>query len=1050
MIRRFSTSCFLVALSSSLVSGAMDAPDFNREVRPILSDKCFFCHGPDAGSRKAKLRLDTPDGAKKVIDEKNLAASELLRRITTHDPEELMPPRDASTGKFLTPAEVDLLKRWVEAGAPYAKHWAFIPPSKPALPERPDGAGTNEIDAFLKVRLGKEKLDFGEPADREILIRRATLDLTGLPPTPAETDAFVGDTSALAYEKVIDRLLNSPRFGERMCLHWLDLARYGDSSAMHADGLRDMWPWRDWVIKAFNDNLPFDRFTVEQLAGDLLPDATLDQRIASGFNRNNVSSDEGGAIPEELRVEYAVDRVMTTAKVWLALSLECAQCHDHKYDPISQREYYQFFAYFNQASDPGMQNRNGNQAPLAEYRTAEFESMLADARRSLAEADQRLDQYRSKAGNAFNEWLEKQRTALAAKAPEPEPAGLVHYFPLDEVNGDKVISLSGRVASVSGNLQKADRGKGKHGLKFEGSTAFTCSDFPDYERDRSFTFASWVRLPKGGGGGAIFGRMDEGQEFRGYDFWVQGSNVGTHIIHKYPDNSLKVVSKAGLEENKWHLVAVTYDGSSKAAGVRIYIDGVLSENAVEQDSLRDTVKTSVPFKIGSRNSTSQFRGDLDDVRIYDRALPVEEIGRLATSDPVSALIATAPEQRTPEQQKLLLEHYLHKEDREYRKLGNQRDKVAKREAELASGKVTAMVMQDEPKMRATFVLNRGQYDQPLNSHEVKPGMPATLPPPSGEAPGNRLGMARWLVQPGHPLTARATVNRFWAMLFGEGIVKTIEDFGTQGDVPLHPELLDWLAVDFVEHGWDVKRCLKQMLMSRAYRQSSRAPASIYELDPENRFLARGPRFRLQAETLRDNALFLAGLLVEKIGGPSVKPYQPDGIWEDVALDTNLSKFVQDHGDKLYRRSMYTYWKRSAPAPTMTIFDAPTREKCTAHRPRTNTPLQALVTLNDPQFVEAARFFALRLIREGGADAANRIDYAYGLALSRHATPREIDLLGRLAEDQRQAFTSDPEKAKKFLVVGETKIDASLDPAELAAWTLVASTVLNLDEVLTRN
>ncbi|MCP4847488.1 MAG: DUF1553 domain-containing protein [Verrucomicrobiaceae bacterium] len=1052
---RLTLSLFF-GLTLAVGSASSAEIDFNRDIRPILSSNCFLCHGPNAQDRKADLRLDTREGAVRVndgvsaINPAKLEDSELLHRINSEDEDEVMPP--PKSHKVLSAVEKSLLKQWVLSGAEYKDHWAFLSPVKAEVPQT-GGKGlrvNNPVDSFVLKRLEEEGLRQSPEADRRTLIRRVTYDLTGLPPAPDDVEAFVNDKTPQAYEKVVDRLLGMERYGERMALAWMDAARYGDSSVMHADGPRDMWGWRDWVIDAYNSNMPFDRFTVEQLAGDLIPNATVSQRVASGFNRNHATSDEGGAFAEELRVEYVVDRVQTTANVWMGMTMECAQCHDHKYDPITQREYYQMFAYFNNTTDPGMQSRGGNQAPVVNVPPREQVGKLAELRKEIDAKDKEIEAYQRGAVPEYVKWL--RVAEKSAGNALPEPAGLAHFFPLDERGGKQIkASVGGGVGQIGGKVYPAKRGDGG-GLRFDGKSAVTFGSWPARERDKAFTFAAWLKVPANGNG-SVIARMDEGQAFRGYDFWVQNRAVGTHIINRWPSNALKVVSAQPLAAGKWQHVAVVYDGSSKAAGVKIFIDGKLSGNKVEQDSLKDSILTQTPFKIGSRSGAGNYNGEVDELRIYNRAISESEIQRLG-GDPIKGILATPGAKRTKEQKMALLEHYLSSQDKEYQKLVAARSELLGRENGIKGQKSTSvMVMQDNPdnKKRVTYVLNRGAYDQPIKDGPdpvVNPGVPAFLPSLADGAPSNRLGLANWVASGKHPLTSRVAVNRYWALLFGRGLVKTVGDFGNQGSPPTHAELLDWLAADFVGSGWNVKRMLKQIVLSATYRQAPRVTEQLAKGDPENILLARSPRFRLQGEFIRDTALDLSGLLVKKVGGPSVKPYQPPNIWNEVSLNGGL-RYKRDSGEKLYRRSMYTYWKRSAPMPNMLIFDAPTREKCMIQRPVTNTPLQALVTLNDPQFVEAARAFSQRLIKEGGNDTASRIDYGFKLALSRPATQAEVKVIERVLGDQLTRFRNDPKKAKEFLAVGEMARDETIDAVDHAAWMVVGQLLLNMDETLTR-
>ena len=1031
-----------ILLALLAISLPLAAVDFNRDVRPILSDTCFKCHGP--GETKGDLRLDKREDALDagVLSPGNVAKSEFVARLKSKDPEDLMPPPKAN--KTLTPEQIKTLETWIAEGAKYDDHWSFVSPK-----QQPN---IKDLDHFIDRRLKTEGLNPQPDADRRTLIRRVTLDLTGLPPTPEEVEDFVNDNSPKAWEKVVDRLLASEHYGERMALAWMDAARYGDTSVMHADGPRDMWPWRNWVINAYNSNKSFDQFTIEQIAGDLIPDATVDQKIASGFNRNHATSDEGGAFAEELRVEYVADRVQTTANVWMGLTMECAQCHDHKYDPITQKEYFQFFAYFNNTTDPGMQTRNGNQAPLVEVPNKDRDGKLAQLKKEIAEAKNKIEAHRAKVSQLpeFKAWLEKASNKAKSSGQSKQPENLAHWFPIDATLKEFRDGVTGSaVVAERGKFSVGNREKSKT-LKLNGGHSFKTDTPVDLEYNKPFTFSAWVK-PNGKASGAIFSKMDDKAAYRGFDFWTEGGRIGTHIVHKWGANAIKVISADELPQGKWQHVVLTYDGSSKAAGVKIYINGKLSKNQVQADNLSKTIVTAQPFRIGSRSTSSRWKGELDDLRIYHRALPQSEIAATAIGDPIENILATPANQRSKSDMKVLLARYLGGEDKTFKKLTDAHQKILKQEADLNKKPVTSMIMQDNPenKMRMTYVLDRGAYDSPKKDEVIKPGTPDALPEMPKDAPPNRLGLAKWLTNPNHPLTARVAVNRYWMMLFGEGLVRSVGDFGAQGTSPTHAELLDWLAVDFVKSGWNVKRMIKQIVSSKTYRRSSRVESLHREKDAANELLARAPRFRLQGEFIRDQALAVSGLLTKEVGGAGVKPYQPANIWNEVSLNGGL-RYRQDKGEKLYRRSMYTYWKRSSPMPNMLIFDAPSREKCVIQRQRTNTPLQALVTLNDPQFVEAGRVLAQRLIKSADRAPAKRIDLGYRLATSRPAEKREVEILTRLLNANLEKFRKDPESAKKYLAAGESPRDESIDPIEHAAWTVVTQTILNLDETLTRN
>ena len=1056
---RLSHLSLIVFLLALPFLGGLDAfaqsVRFDRDIRPILSDKCFHCHGPDEEHREADLRLDLEGPAKEsAIVPGKADESELVRRVFSHDPDETMPPPTAK--KPLKPEEIDLLKRWVEQGAEWTDHWAFLPPTRGEVPKvdatlreansEPLHHWTrNAIDHFILARLQAEGLPPNDEADRRTLIRRVTFDLTGLPPTPAEVNAFVNDESDIAYERVVDRLLKSPHYGERMALMWLDAARYGDTSVFHADGPRDMWAWRDLVVKSYNENKPFDQFSIEQLAGDLLPDATVEQQVASGFNRNNGTTDEGGAIAEEYRVEYVVDRVKTTSTVWLGLTMECAQCHDHKYDPISQADYYRFFSFFNVSEDGGMQTRNGNAEPSVKVPDPEKEAKLPATREQLATAEQQLKDHVAAIDPEFQAWTVAKAAEAEANKLDLVPTDALLHVTLDEGQGKKVADTvdSKRKGDIKGNgLWVA--GHFEQGLKLDGSTYVDLGDQCDFERTDKFSYGGWVQ-PAGKASGAVLARMDNADNYRGYDMLLSDGYITVHIVNKWPENAIKVQSKKQLEADKWQHVFATYDGSSKAAGIKIYVDGDLWEWDIQQDGLSETIRTKKTLLIGSRHSDARFKGVVDELRIYGRELQAAEVQSLAGSNPITPILQLAADKRTPEQVTQLRDYFLNNADTKYQELAKQRDRLKGEEAELLKPLTTVMMMRDT--QRDTFILNRGSYSSPTD-RKVTQGTPAVLPPMPADAPTNRLGLARWLFQPDHPLTARVAVNRYWQMLFGTGLVASPEDFGSQGEYPSHPELLDWLATDFRESGWDVKRMIKQLVMSATYRQSTKVTTESYARDPDNRLLARGPRFRLQGEFIRDNALMISGLLNDQMGGPGVKPYQPPGLWAEVGL-SGKPNFVQDHDDKLYRRTIYTYWKRSAPPPSMQIFDAPTREKCTIRRPRTNTPLQALVTLNDVQFVEAARHFAQRMMLEGGDSPEQRLAFAYLQATAREPSQTERDAMLNVFTAAHAYYKNAPEAATQLLGFGESKRDETLDAAEHAAWTVVASSILNLDETLTR-
>ncbi len=1054
----FTTIFSISSLCFFYQRGFSNEVSFNRDIRPILSSKCFFCHGPSEKSRKANLRLDLEEEAFKKRDgiaafvANSLDESEAWHRVISDDPEEVMPPPEFK--KELTKSEIKTIKAWIEQGAKWEGHWAFIPVKKTPEPvtDIPNWV-RNPIDSFVLHTHKDKGLSPSPEADRRTLIRRVYFDLTGLPPTPGEINDFLLDHSANAYEKVVDRLMNSNAYAERMTLVWMDASRYGDTSVFHDDGPRDMWPWRDWVLNAYKNNMPFDQFSIEQLAGDLLPEATEAQKIASGFNRNHATTDEGGVIAEEFRVEYVVDRVKTTGNVWMGLTMECAQCHDHKYDPISQEEYFKFYAFYNNNSDPGMQTRRGNTAPMIEIITPERKKQLDALAQQQEELLTKLDSRKKEMDSQFLKWAQEAASKLDENNSALEPSDLVAHLPLDDFTDNKTVDLIRETNSckLNGKAKIIGQAKFGGGIKIEGNGFLEVNNFGNLEHNQSFSYGAWVKIPKDNFGGAILAKMDEGNDFRGYDLWMEGGKVGLHVINKWPSNALKVVSKAKAPIKKWTHLFVTYNGNAKVDGVEIYIDGKKQEKATQQDSLSETIITDKPLRLGRRFNSAQTNGaEIDDVRFYSRSLSPLEVQVISNSDPISPILAITENNRTKAQKEILVSHYFESKDKTYQKIFRQKKDTEKSLEELRNKKLTSMIMGDNPpnKTRKTYVLMRGQYASPDKSKEILPDTPAFLPPMKEELPKNRLGLANWLMDKDHPLTARVTVNRYWQTIFGRPLVSTPGDFGSQGSWPTHPQLLTWLAKDFIDHGWNIKRTIKQMVMSSTYRQASITRPEHSRKDPLNLYHARAPRFRLMGEFVRDNALAISGLLNRTFGGPGVKPYQPPGLWVEVSLSGGR-RFVRDKGENLYRRSMYTYWKRSAPHPGLMAFDTPTRETCTLQRQRTNTPMQALVTLNDDQFIEASRAFAQRILNSPAKSFSDRINWAFEVATGHPADDLRREVLKDAFEYQKEVFTKEPNRADEMLKIGETVRDTSVNVQEHATWTILASMILNLDETLNR-
>jgi len=1063
---RYSLVLLIAAACANAASNSV--VEFNRDIRPILSDRCYTCHGPDTNKRQSKLRLDIESVAKSdlgghfAIVPGDASSSELIRRVTSDDKARRMPPAYSGAAK-LSDGEIDLLTRWITQGAPWQKHWSFLTPVRPELPQVSDPSWPKDpIDRFILARLDREGLKPSPEADKRTLLRRVSFDLTGLPPTPAEVEAFLHDTSPNAYEKVVDRLLASPRYGERMAMRWLEAARYADTNGYQTDAERSMWRWRDWVIDAFNRNMPYDRFMLEQTAGDLLPNATRDQRLATGFNRNHRGNGEGGIIPEEYAVEYVVDRVDTTSTVFLGLTLGCSRCHNHKFDPFTQREYYQLFAYFNQVPERGNAFKYGNSPPTVAAPTPEQESQLADLDRKLSTAEKQAKNLEPQLASAQHKW-EKTLNRTSELEWAPSRALAVHlglngnlggYIASDPPHTEKSLYVienapTEQTWSFKGHPEWKDgesaygAGPSKQAAEFDGKRFIDVGNVGAFGFYDSFTLSAWI--DPASNSGTIVSRAPEESESKGWGLFLKDGRLSLVLAARWLDDGIRIESKEPLPLDRWSHVAFTYDGSQLASGIQLYLDGKPLAVKVNLDYLNQPFDVKEPLRIGAGfGPANRFKGRIADVRIYRSALP-EQIAMLASLDSINRLAAVPAAQRNSVQSAKLRECFLDKFAPEMIRSAYAKviDLQEQRE-QLIKSFPTVMVMQDSSTPRETHILQRGAYDRP--GQKVDPGVPAALLPLPAGAPNNRLGLAKWLIDPANPLPARVAVNRFWQNALGTGIVKTAEDFGSQGEWPSHPELLDWLATEFVRTCWDMKALQKTIVMSATYRQSSKVSPDLLQKDPENRLLARGPRVRLSAEKVRDQALLISGLLVEKVGGPSVKPYQPAGLWKELSGGED---YKADTGEGLHRRSLYTYWKRTAPPPMMMNFDAAGREACVVRDARTNTPLQALNLMNDVTYLEAARKIGERMIREGGSTPAARIGFGFELATARKPVKREAEILLSSLSYYRDFFASDPAAATKYLAQGEAPRDEKLDAREVAAYSAVASTILNLDIAVTK-
>ncbi|MDB5340572.1 MAG: Protein of unknown function (DUF1553)/Protein of unknown function (DUF1549)/Planctomycete, partial [Planctomycetaceae bacterium] len=1022
-------SFLLVALSSPL--RAADPVDFSRDILPILSDKCYYCHGPDERARKAELRFDTKAGAFRVhegtavIVPGKSADSELVARITSTDPEEVMPPKSAN--RDLSPQQIELLKRWIDQGAKWGTHWAFIAPQRPALPDVKQANWVrNGIDRFILKKLELQGLEPAAQASKATLIRRLTFDLTGLPPTLAEIDAFLADETPQAYERVVDRLLDSPRFGERMAVDWLDIARYADTHGYQMDRFRPVWQYRDWVIQAFNQNLPFDQFLTWQLAGDLLPQPTRNQRLATAFNRLHMQNEEGGVVEEEFRVAYVTDRVNTMGTAFLGLTFECCRCHDHKYDPLSQKDFYSLFSFFQNIDESGQTSYFTAAMPVPTLLLSDeaTDLRLNDLQQKIAVQRQHVVEAQLAAQPAFQTWLAAREQAVPSLSPvaafnfETLEAGKVENS-TDPMKPGKAVEAP---TLIDGKVGKGLSLSGENGVTFPGIGHFTRVD--------PFSLSLWVKTP------TLAPRMvvahhsrapiDAGS--RGYELLLEHGQVAVGLHHMWPGNSLKVKTKTAIPIDTWTHVTMTYDGSSQAAGVRIFLNGEPAELEVVRDGLnKDITYGGEPdLAIGYRMRDNGFKsGAVDEFQVFNRELTPLEIRCLAGGNEFETAWKTAADQLNAAQRQGLLDYYLSQISPTVKAARDALHALRREHNTLLNPIPEIMVMKELSKPKPAYLLKRGAYD--ALGDAVTADTPHALPPFPADQPRNRLGLAKWLLDPRHPLTTRVTVNRYWQLLFGQGLVETSDNFGSQGAQPTHPELLDWLALEFAEGSipgtanpqtpWDIKKFLKLMVMSATYQQSSVASPALQTHDPANHWLARGPTKRLTAEMLRDSALFNGGLLVDKTGGPSVKPYQPPGLW---LIAMGQPNYDQGHGDDLHRRSLYTFWKRTVPHPAMVTFDAAERNVCVAKRQSTSTPLQALALLNDVQIVESARFASQRMLQSGGSTDEARVAWMFRTITGRAPREKEALIFVQLLREQRELFNANRAEATKLLTVGETK------------------------------
>jgi len=1032
--------------ASSASNGASPIA-YNDRIQPILAENCFHCHGPDSGTRKGKLRLDrfkdatSPRGdgdLEPAIVPGNPKASPLIERILSTDDEERMPPRESH--KTLKPAEIELLTRWVGEGAKYQEHWSLIAPVRVAVPAVPlaKGWARNAVDHFVAEKLAGAGLKPSAAEAPARLLRRVTFDLTGLPPTPEEIAAFTRDPSPSAYDRAVDRLLATDAAAEHFARHWLDAVRYADTHGIHIDNYRSIWPYRDWVVNAFRMNMPFDRFTIEQMAGDLLPDATLDQKVASGFNRCLATTSEGGAIAAEYEAIYAKDRVETMSTVWLGLTTGCASCHDHKFDPITQRDFYSLAAFFRNNTMPAMDGNVSDTPPTLFVPAVGDRERVAELEAQIGALRTEMKQRATRAGDDFQAWLAGAKTL---QVPPPDYAVRLHRPFVEARTGESPI--------VAGPYGPA--------LHLNGQD-LVLGPPVTMRREGAESYSLLIRVD-GKPSGTLLSSLAGDAKGSGWEVSLEDGKVALHFVDEKNGVTAHGVANSALSPGRWHHLLVNYDAAAlRGRTLDIFTDGKAVSISGELSSFPNDIVPTVPLRLGSRHGddgkpVAQITGGevwVQDLRRHSRGFVLADAKAMADVIEKHEALGVAAEQRTAAQKRLLREHYFEGVDPATLRLMAQLDPLLDEESALRNRGGITLVMEEKKDSEAfANILNRGEYSQP--GQQVLAATPAVLPPLPAGAPRNRLALARWLVAPENPLTARVTVNRTWQHVFGTGLVETAGDFGVTGARPSHPELLDWLAEEFRGSGWNYRQLVRLLVTSATYAQSAAVTPALLERDPANRLLARGPRYRLDAEQLRDQALAASGLLVAKLGGRPVRPYQPDGIWEEVAMKQSTTRFYRaDAGESLYRRSLYTIWKRTAPPPAMDILNAPSREVSCVRRDRTNTPLQALVTLNDPLFVEASRQLAARALREAKAATFEaRLDAISLRLLGRTLAAPERSVVRRTLDQALATYQRQPDVARQLLAVGESPVDGQQPAAELAAWTLVASQVMNLDEALTK-